>query len=123
MTTPPSWVQQQALPDVWSFWADLTVGGADLGPVMPLAFAYSSKLSDFGTGSATLPLKGTIDPDRMRRLWSWRLWAFYGGVPVWAGCPTGIRDEGKSTIDLTFSELPVYLKKRVLDAAVTYTAT
>ena len=109
----------------WSFWADTIVGAVPLGPVNPTAFTCNMPLSDFGSGSVTLPatMGGGITPDRALRLWSWRLWASYNGQLVWCGAPTGIKDTGEVGVSLTLTELPGYLGKRLLDVAagVTYT--
>ena len=54
-----------------------------------------------------------IDSERLRRLWSWRLWAFYDGLPVWCGVPSGITDEnGAAWANITLTELPGYLTRR-----------
>lgn len=103
------------LPGQWTFWADLMVGGAALGPVDVANFSATSKLSDFGSGTVTIVLPCGIDPARIVRLWSWRLWAFYAGTPVWCGVPTGITDHSQASVDLTLTELPGYLTKRMMD--------
>ena len=103
------------LPGQWTFWADLMVGGAPLGPVDVASFTATSKLSDFGSGTVTIVLPCGIDPARIVRLWSWRLWAFYAGTPVWCGVPTGITDHCQASVDLTLTELPGYLTKRLMD--------
>jgi hypothetical protein len=117
------------LPGEWTFWADMIadVGGPDRppgsggppGPAAPLgnvdvsAFACTSRLSNFGHGQATVVLPCGIDSERLRRLWSWRLWAFYDGLPVWCGVPSGITDEnGAAWANLTLTELPGYLTRR-----------
>ena len=105
------------LPGQWTFWADAIVGGARLGVVDVAKFNCTSKLSDFGTGSVSILLPCGLDPARLLRLWSWRLWAHYDGVPVWCGVPTGITDTGASAVDLTLTELPGYLVKRWFDVA------
>lgn len=115
------------LPGEWTFWADMIadiggrppgVGGppypgAPLGNVDVSAFACTSRLSAFGHGQATVVLPCGIDSERLRRLWSWRLWAFYDGIPVWCGVPSGITDEnGAAWANITLTELPGYLQKR-----------
>jgi hypothetical protein len=115
------------LPGTWTFWADMVadiggrepgVGGppwpgAMLGNVDVSAFACTSRLSAFGHGQATVVLPCGLDPERLRRLWSWRLWAFYDGLPYWCGVPTGITDEnGAAWANITLTELPGYLTKR-----------
>jgi len=117
------------LPGTWTFWADMIadiggrppgVGGppwpgAPLGNVDVSAFACTSRLSNFGHGQATVVLPCGIDSERLRRFWSWRLWAFYDGLPVWCGVPTGITDEnGAAWANITLTELPGYLTKRQL---------
>ena len=104
------------LPGVWSFWADMIVADVPLGNVDVAAFRCTSKLSGFGNGAVTLALPCGLDPERLGRLWSWRLWAYYDGSPLWCGVPTGVADEDGSTLaTLTLVELPGYLQKRVWD--------
>jgi hypothetical protein len=113
-----------ALPGAWRFWAETIVGGQPLGPVTCSAFTASVPLSAFGSGSVTLPSGQTsLPPDRLLRLWSWRLWAYYNGKPVWCGVPNGVADQAAGTVSLTMSEICGYLSKRVLDVpgGVTYT--
>lgn len=127
MSGPPPGLPSFSPPlGAWTFWADMITGSrAPLGPVQPVAFTCNMPLSDFGTGSVTLPAQmgGGITPDRALRLWSWRLWAYYNGQLVWCGVPTGIKDTGELGVALTLTELPGYLSKRLLDipAGVTYT--
>jgi hypothetical protein len=105
------------VPGLWSFWADLVIGAVPLGPVDVSAFTCASVLSGFGTGSVTVSLPCGIDEARLRALWSWRLWAFYGGLPIWCGVPTGIADTGSTQVQLTLTELPGYLIKRQFDVS------
>jgi hypothetical protein len=105
------------LPEPWTFWADTIVTRQPLGPVLPTAFSYSRKLSDFGDGTVTLPFSAALPAGRMLGLWSWRLWALYGGKPVWCGVPTGVADEGKVTASLTLTEITGYLRKRQWDVS------
>jgi hypothetical protein len=93
----------------------MIAGAVPLGPVKVTGFTCTSKLSDFGNGSATVNVPCGIDPARILRLWSWRLWAFYEGTPIWCGVPTGIQETGLSTVTLTLTELPGYLIKRMFD--------
>ncbi len=111
------------VPGRWSFWADTIVGSVPLGPVRVSAFTCTSKLSDYGNGSVTVLLPSGLEPDRMLRLWSWRLWAFYEGTPVWCGAPTGIQDTGLAAVTLTMTELPGYLTRRQADWTPTKTYT
>jgi|SRR5215831_2959303 len=110
----------------WTFAADTTVGFASLGPVSPTAFSCSWLLNGFGAGSVTLPAEpgAGIDSSRALRLWAWRLWAYYAGVPVWCGCPTGVVDSGGAGVAYTLTELPGYLGRRAYDVigGHTYTA-
>jgi hypothetical protein len=111
----------------WTFFADTTVGGVPLGPVSPTAFTCNWLLDNFGQGQVTLPFDGstipTIGSDRVLRLWSWRLWAYYAGVPVWCGCPTGVTDSGGVGVTYTLTELPGYLWRRVYDVVGGHTYT
>jgi hypothetical protein len=112
-------------PGRWQFWADAIVGGAPLGPVAVSAFTATSKLSDWGTGSVTITHPSGLDPARITRLWSWRLWALYEGEPVWCGVPSGVTDDGSAATVLTLTELPGYLAFRQFDVFPnkTYTNT
>lgn len=110
------------LPGRWSFWADMLVDSTPLGPVDVSGFGYTSRLSGFGSGTVTLALPCGIDPARLLRLWSWRLWAYYQPSPdelpelIWCGVPSGIGDEdGAARVALTLTELPGYLHKRQFD--------
>ena len=94
------------LPGQWQFWADQIVGATALGVVDVSSFKATSKLSDFGTGEVVVDLPCGLDESRLRRLWSWRIWAFYNGVPVWCGVPTGIVDTGSAQATVTLTELP-----------------
>jgi hypothetical protein len=105
-----------ALPGAWSFWADMIVGDVPLGPVDVSGFGFTSRLSGFGNATGTFALPCGIAPDRLLRLWSWRLWCYYDGGLVWCGVPSGIGDEdGSVRVALTFTELPGYLGKRQFD--------
>jgi hypothetical protein len=57
----------------------------------------------------------------LMQLWTWRLWAFYQGAPVWAGCPTGVIDQGNQTVTVSLSELPGYLAVKQYALNHTYT--
>jgi hypothetical protein len=106
------------LPGAWRFWADLLRTGEPLGPVQVSGFGFTSRLSGFGNGTGSFTLPCGLDPARLLRLWSWRLWAWYGEDPnpVWCGVPSGIGDEdGSVRVSLTFTELTGYLTKRQFD--------
>jgi len=111
----------------WTFFADTTVGAVPLGPLTPTAFSCTWLLSGFGAGQVTLPFdaatESAIGPDLVLRLWAWRLWAFYNGVPVWCGCPTGVTDTGSVGVTYTLTELPGYLSKRQYDVVGGHTYT
>jgi hypothetical protein len=119
MSQPVLAVADVKVPGKWTFWADLIIGGAALGPIDVAAFKLTSKLSGFGSGSATVNLPCGIDSARLVKLWSWRLWAMYGGQPYWCGVPTGVTDSGVAQVALTLTELPGYLAKRQADWAPT----
>jgi hypothetical protein len=102
----------------WTWLADTTVGAVQLGPLRPVAFTYSQVLNGAGQGSVTLPFdafQSAIDPSRVLRLWAWRVWAYYNGLPVWGGCPTGVTDTGTLGVPFTLTELPGYLARRQYD--------
>jgi len=124
------------LPGEWTFWADMIADiggrppgeggppwpGAPLGNVDVSAFSCTSRLSNFGHGQATVVLPCGIDSERLRRLWSWRLWAFYDGLPIWCGVPSGITDEnGAAWANITLTELPGYLTRRQWERPGTWT--
>lgn len=123
MTSPGFPIPPAPVPGRWTFWADLIIGATPLGPVAVDAFRCSSVLSGFGTASATVSLPCGIDEIRLRKLWSWRLWALYDGRPYWCGVPTGIADDGSTEIQLTLTELPGYLLKRVYDVSPNHVYT
>jgi hypothetical protein len=105
-----------ALTGEWSFWADTITGSVPLGPVDVSQFWCTSRLSGFGSGGVQVVMPCGIDPARLLRLWSWRLWAFYDGDLYWCGAPSGVTDEnGSATVTLTLTELPGYLRKRQFD--------
>lgn len=104
------------LPGRWTFWADMLVGGQALGQVDVSSFYCVRRLSGFGSGNVTVNLPCGIPDDRLLRLWSWRLWAMYDGLPYWCGVPTGVADQdGSAHVQLTLTELPGYLAKRAVD--------
>ena len=105
-----------ALTGEWSFWADTITGSVPLGPVDVAQFWCTSRLSGFGSGGVQVAMPCGIDPARLLRLWSWRLWAFYDGELYWCGVPSGVTDEnGSEVVTLTLTELPGYLRKRQFD--------
>ena len=105
-----------ALPDRWTFWAETMVGNVALGMVDVSSFYCVRRLSNFGHGNVTVNLPCGIPGTVLRKLWSWRLWAFYGGQPYWCGVPTGLADQdGSAHVQLTLIELPGYLTKRAWD--------
>lgn len=111
------------LPGAWTFWADRAVSPhAAYGQVQVTGFSYSSELSGFGSGEATILIEGNA-LTRMDLLgfYSWRLWAFYDGVPVWGGLPTGLHDDGSSAVKVSLTELPGYLLRKAYATAQTYT--
>jgi hypothetical protein len=124
MTAAPVYTPPVALPQarlgMWTFWADTVVGAVPLGPLQPTGFSCTWRLNGYGNGEATLPASSRIGTDRMLRLYSWRLWAMWDGRPVWAGVPTGVRDEGRASVTLTFTELPGYLRKRQLETRLDF---
>lgn len=100
----------------WRFWADMIVNDAPLGPVEVNAFGYTSRLNGFGSGTVTVTMPCGIPAERLLRLWSWRLWAFYDERLVWCGVPTGLIDDNVArSISLTLTEITGYLYKRVWD--------
>jgi hypothetical protein len=104
------------LPGRWTFWADMLVGGQPLGNVDVSSFYCVRRLSNFGHGNVTVNLPCGIPGETLLRLWSWRLWAFYDGLPYFCGVPTGVADQdGSAHVQLTLTELPGYLAKRAVD--------
>ena len=96
----------------WTFFADYAVAPfADIGPVQVVAFTADWQLSGFGSGEATIAISSdsALPRSLLMQLWTWRLWCFYQGVPVWAGCPTGVVDQGNQTVTVALAELPGYL--------------
>jgi hypothetical protein len=113
----PGWTgPRERLPAEWTFWADTIVGASPLGPLDPVAFTFQRLLCGHGRGEITLPVEqAALDQATLLRLWYYRIWAYYGGVPVWCGVPTGIADSGGSTTSLTLTELTGYLEARQWD--------
>jgi hypothetical protein len=116
----PELVTQPAqLPGEWTFYADqadarLTPAHAALGPVQVTGFSCNWQLSGFGAGEATIPIEGNaLSRYDLLRFYSYRLWAFYDGQPVWAGLPTDLDDDGGSAVAVAFTELPGYLNRKM----------
>lgn len=108
----------------WTFWADNAVSPfTDIGPVQVVAFTANWVLSGFGSGEATIAVSPNSSLTRaaLMQLWTWRLWAFYQGQPVWCGCPTGVTDVGSLTVTVSLSELPGYLALKQYALNHTYT--
>jgi len=112
MTQPPSIAP--SLPGNWSFWADVGVAPyAVIGPVDVIGFTCNWVLSGFGTGEAVITVeRGGLTRTQLLQFWGWRLWAFYEGVPIWAGMPTGLTDDGGSAVTVALAELPGYLLRK-----------
>jgi hypothetical protein len=118
MTAPPLMAARPRpapLPGQWTFWADTLVGGLALGPVQASAFRAGRKLSGFGNGTISLIMPSGIPPERVLALWTYRIWAYFEGLPWWCGVPTGITDTGSAAVGLTLTELPGYLAHRQWD--------
>jgi len=108
----------------WTFFADSAVAPfADIGPVQVVAFTAGWQLSGFGSGEATIAIgpKSALTRAMLMQLWTWRLWAFYQGEPVWAGCATGVIDQGNQTVTVSLSELTGYLALKQYALNHTYT--
>lgn len=104
------------LPGAWTFWAETMVGSRPLGTPDVSSFYCVRRLSEFGHGNITFNLPCGIDAARLLTLWSWRVWAFYDGLPYWCGVPTGAADQdGSAHAQFTLIELPGYLTKRQWD--------
>lgn len=105
----------------WTLWADRAIGGAPLGPVQAVSAKFTQLMNGFGTGSVTIDVEQvSLTADDMLAFWSWRLWFYYGTTLVWCGCPTGLVDNGTATVDITLTELPGYLSRRVYDRVGDY---
>ena len=117
MSTPPA-----AAAGSWTFWADSSVPPfTPFGQVTVTGFTATSALSDYGTGQAIIPVdNNALTRSDLLRFYSWRLWAFYQGVPIWAGLGTGLLDDGGSAVQVSLTELPGYLLKKVFATTATY---
>jgi hypothetical protein len=108
----------------WTFYADLSVPPYTLlGPVTLAGFNPTWKLSDYGAADVVMPAGegAALSRADLLRPYTWRLWASYAGIPVWAGLPIAVDDEGGRGIAMAFAELPGYLAKRQWAQRQTYT--
>jgi hypothetical protein len=114
---PLPWMPEPVPPaGEWLFRAESIIGGVPLGLLRPHGFSATSKLSAFGNGQITLANEpGALDGPLLTRLWSYKIWAYYAGVPYWCGVPSGLADDGGNYVTLTLTELPGYLRKRAFD--------
>lgn len=105
------------LPGRWTFWAETMVPPYQrLGMVDVSSFYCVKRLNAWGYGNVTVNLPCGLDTDTMLTLWSWRLWSFYDGLPVFCGVPTGLQDQnGSAHVQFTLLELPGYLTRRQWD--------
>lgn len=104
------------VPEGWTFHAETIINPVPLGPLPVHGFSCAMRLSGFGNGQATVPAAPhVLEQERLLRLWSWRLWCYYGDQVIWCGVPTGIADDGGGYVTLTLTELPGYLAKRQWD--------
>jgi hypothetical protein len=108
MTTPA------ALIGPWTFYVDGAVPPfTRTGQIEVTAFTCSWVLSGFGSGEATIVAgDGGVSRDILLSLWGWRLWVLYAGLPVWAGFPVGVSDDGGSAVKVALTELPGYLGRK-----------
>jgi len=120
MTSP---AVQAALPGAWTFYADSSVAPyTPFGLVTVTGFSCGLALSDYGAGQAIIPVdNNALGRADLLRFYSWRLWAYYNGVPVWAGLGTGLLDEGGPAVQVSLTELPGYLDKKQYVTNATYT--
>jgi hypothetical protein len=61
-----------------------------------------------------------MDRISLLKFYGWRLWAYYNGVPVWGGLPTGLTDTGDKAVTVAFTELPGYLQVKQYATSRTY---
>ena len=86
-----------------------------------IGFTCSWALSGFGSGEAVIPIGGNaMGRLDLLKFYGWRLWAYYGGQPVWAGLPTGLADNGGQAVTVSLTELPGYLQVKQYVMAQTY---
>lgn len=119
----PGTASPATIPGPWTFWVDKSVSPyTPFGQLILSGFTATSLLSDYGAAEATIPVATSpmLRPDLLA-FWSWRLWAFYNGVPVWAGLPTGLTDQGGTAVVVSLTELPGYLTRKQYATAHTYT--
>jgi hypothetical protein len=122
------------MPSEWTFWADQAdardppngygTGAVNrpgyrletepIGPVQVTGFTCSWALNGWGNAEVVIPInqEGSITRRDLLRFYGWRLFASYGGVPVWAGLPTGLEDTGGAAVTMAFVELPGYLDRK-----------
>lgn len=118
---PP--IPAAALPGSWTFYADGAVAPyRPFGIVTVTGFSATAALSDFGSGQAIIPIENNaLGRADLLRFYSYRLWAYYQGLPVWAGFGTGLADDGGSAVQVALTELPGYLNRKQFAATATYT--
>lgn len=114
MTFPGDSGQPATLPGPWTFWVDQSVAPyTPFGQLILSGFTCTSLLSDYGAGQAIIPVATSpMTRPNLLAFWTWRLWALYNGRPVWAGCPTGLVDEGGTSVTVSLTELPGYLARK-----------
>ena len=111
---PGGSAQPATLPGAWTFWVDASVSPyKPFGQLICSGFTCTSLLSGFGAGEAIIPVATSpmLRPDLLA-FYTWRLWVFYNGVPVWAGLPTGLTDVGGTAVTVSLTELPGYLTRK-----------
>lgn len=106
------------LPQEWTFFAESVVpaGRGWMGVLEASRFLATRRLSGFPRGEITIATDSTAIPNSLlKKFWSWKVWAFYGGVPYWCGVPDGYRDEGEAVVTFTLGEIHGYLQRRQWD--------
>jgi hypothetical protein len=125
MTAPPfegGTGDPVALPQGWTFWADAAVPPyTRIGQIEVTGFTANWALTGFGAGEAVIPVEGNaLDRLGLLSFYGYRLWAFYGGVPVWGGLPVGLTDDGGKAVRVALVELPGYLNVKQYATTHTY---
>jgi hypothetical protein len=125
MTAPPfegGTGDPVAPPQGWTFWADASVPPfTRIGQIEVTGFTANWALGGFGAGEAVIPVEGNaLDRLGLLQFYGYRLWAFYGGVPVWGGLPTGLTDDGGKSVRVALTELPGYLNVKQYATTHTY---